>query len=277
MKTSVKFLLLMLSFILLMYLYEVRFLQPKMVWMGIPKVQGSTSKDWLRILRNDAYLLAYSETKKNALWVSYKVSKKPKPSRYTKRPKNYKVDWRSFSAVNAKNFKRTGYDRGHLAPNYAIGSRFGRKAQLETFLMTNISPQKPTLNRKLWQRLEELVTGYFSKRWGTIWVMTGPIFDKEKPTFLNNTKIQIPKAFYKILIRPNDNLKQVYALAFVMPQNVKGNENLQHYVTTIDDVEQLTGLDFFNELPPKIETILESKINTDKWSLSEVASRPSRY
>jgi endonuclease G len=67
------------------------------------------------------------------------------------------------------------------------------------------------------------------------------------------------------------------ALAFVMPQDVAGNEPLDRYLVSIDEVEARTGLDFFPQLPGPIEYRLESSVKTAGWQLSQVARLPSRY
>jgi len=62
-----------------------------------------------------------------------------------------------------------------MAPNYAISTLYGKSSQLDSFLMTNITPQKPNLNRKIWQRLEEIEIKYFTKLSDEIYVYTGTI------------------------------------------------------------------------------------------------------
>jgi len=163
-----------------------------------------------------------------------------------------------------------------LAPNYVIASRYGKQAQKEAFLMSNISPQKALLNQKPWQRLEEIVANDFSEWHDGFWVITGPIFDKS-PQALKRTKIAIPKAFYKILIKPSDNPSSIIALAFIFQQNAKSNASLMSFVTSIDEVEKQSGIDFFSELEDPVEDILEAKKTPQLWRLPEVATRPSRY
>ncbi|HHT00812.1 MAG TPA: DNA/RNA non-specific endonuclease, partial [Thiomicrospira sp.] len=155
-------------------------------------------------------------------------------------------------------------------------SRYGRSAQLDTFLMTNITPQKPKLNQKSWQRLEEVIANDFSEWHGDFWVVTGPIFG-ENPKTLKNSGVQIPKAFYKILIKPSSQAMPAKALAFIFPQTAKANASLMTFVTTIDEVEQQTGIDFFHKLDDEFEDNLEASKTPEAWRLQEVAKRPSRY
>lgn len=258
----------------LWYGYEITLARPAMSYMGVPQVTAAPAQgQWSHILRNDGFMLSYSESLKNPLWVTYKVGS----ADYIpgKRPSGFSADWRSPSFVSHDDYTGTGYDRGHMAPNYVIASRYGRAAQLDTFKMTNITPQKPNLNQKSWQRLEELVANDFSHWFGDFWVVTGPIFDAQPKRL--NSGVAIPKAFYKILLKPASGEQPAKALAFIFPQNAKANVSLLKLVVSIDEVEAQTGLDFFSELDDNIENALESRQTPEAWRLPEVANRPSRY
>ncbi|VAW46278.1 DNA/RNA non-specific endonuclease [hydrothermal vent metagenome] len=261
------------------FAYEYLVARPSMTYMGLPQIKnGLASQGWSRVLRNEGFMLEYSERLANPLWVVYKV--KSQRFKTGKRPRKFMADWRSMTHVRHQDYTRSGYNRGHMAPNYLIATRYGKKAQKETFLMTNISPQKGRLNQKTWQRLEEVIANDFSQWHGDFWVVTGPIFDKA-PKIIQNTSIAIPKAFYKILIKPSDkpfdNQDPKMALAFILPQNAKTNENLMTFITSIDDVEKQSGIDFFVALDDSIEERLEAEVTPNVWRLPEVANRTSRY
>ncbi len=257
------------------FAYESQVARPAMSYMGLPKVEsGIGTSGWSHVLRNEAYLLEYSERLANPLWVTYKVTKQQFKS--GKRPSGFKADWRSIAGVSHIDYTSSGYDRGHMAPNYVIASRYGKSAQQETFLMTNITPQKPTLNRKSWQRLEEIIGNDFSKWHGDFWVVTGPIFT-EHPKTIKHTQVAIPKAFYKILIKPTAPGKPAISLAFIFPQEAKANVDLMAFVTSIDDIEAQTGIDFFSKFEDDFEDALEADKMPEAWRLEEVSNRPSRY
>lgn len=258
------------------YSYEVFLKRPSMTFMGVPQVEGS---HWSHILRSEGYLLEYSEKLGNPLWVSYKVTQDTQS--YGKRP-GFSADSRSPFAITTQDYKGSGYDRGHMAPNHVIASRYGREAQLETFLMTNISPQKPNLNQKSWQRLESASANYFSKWYPEFWVITGPIFD-DKPKTLKGNRVAIPKAFYKIFIRQeNKKTKKTEAnnlktLAFIFPQTAKPNAPLTQFLSDIDAIEQATGIDFFHKLPDAIENKIEAQSDPKAWQFDKVARLKNRY
>ncbi len=254
------------------YGYETQIARPTMSYMGVPKTSHNLD-NLTHILRNDGFMLAYSEKLANPLWVTYQVTQAQKP--FGKRPR-FQTDWRSIRRVHYQDYTGSGYSRGHHAPNYVIASRYGRKAQQQTFLMTNVSPQLVQFNSKIWQRLEEVSADYFSKWYPEFWVITGPIFDAN-PQWLKTAKIAIPKAFYKIFIRPTETGIAPNALALVMPQTAPEEGNLLNYVTTIDEIESMTGIDFFWQLEDRIENRVEASKNHQAWRLAEVAQLPSRY
>jgi endonuclease G len=254
--------------------YEIKVARPKQAWMGLPQAENwKNPYTWTHVLRNEGYMLGYSELRGNPLWVVYRLNPPPANAARLKRPSRFSADWRSLNRLSHEDYTGSGYDRGHMAPNHAISTVYGKEAQLETFLMSNITPQKPNLNEKLWQRLEELELDQFAKQFGKVWVVTGPIFEPPTERLRSAWRVEIPDAFYKIIVAPD--AKKV--LAFAMPQNVRGDEPLDHYLTSVDAIEKRTGLDFFSELNDAEEDKLEASVEPEPWHLSELARLPGRY
>ncbi|SES23216.1 endonuclease G [Vreelandella subterranea] len=255
--------------------YQERQHQDMYTWQGVPTWEALSFTSFHRVLRNDGFLVGWSDVRVNPLWVSYQVTAVD-DTRIGSRP-DFRPDWRTLWPVGTDSYSGSGYDRGHLAPNYAIAAVHGRSAQLDTFYMSNMTPQRPNLNRQLWQRLEEAVMDHFAPRFDRLQIITGPIFPER---FMDNVfnrvgLVEVPEAFYKIIVAPHDEAP--LALAFIMPQDVRGNEPLDDYLVSIDDIEARTGLDFFHELNDNVESVLESEIRTGGWALEEVAKKPGRY
>lgn len=249
--------------------------QQKMAWQGVPKISQYDLQHWQRVWRNPGFMLGYSEFRRNALWVTYQLNEKPN-RRSGKRPQNFTIDSRSLMRVSSDDYSHSGFDRGHLAPNYAIASEYGRKAQLASFRMSNISPQRKNLNQKLWQRLEEATVDTFLAKHEELWVITGPIFDDQIETLRSG--VEIPDAFYKIIVAPAADLNETLIISFVMPQRVKGTEPLSQYLSSVDAIEAATGLDFFHVLDDRIENKLEQQVsNGNGWNLSKVDRKAPRY
>ncbi len=244
---------------------------------GLPQAQTLLSPTTqTKTLTNQSFIVGYSEMRCNPLWVAYRLTPLPKDAPNLPRPTRFTTDKRTECKIAHKHYDRSGYDRGHLAPNHAISALYGKAAQLDTFMLSNISPQKPNLNRKWWQRLEAVEIEHFTQRYSPVWVVTGPVFDDNLEQLNSSDKVQIPDAFYKIYAGLS-SLGSPQVLAFLVPQTVKGNEPLDRYLVSVDEVEKATGLDFFSQLDDKTEQAVEAKIQPDAWGLAEVNNTASRY
>lgn len=213
----------------------------------------------VRVLVNMGYVVGYSDALGNPLWAAYRVSDidlKDAPPR----PDDFRPDDRTTARIDSGVYNRSGYDRGHMAPNYAIATRYGRTAQEETFLMSNITPQKHSLNAGLWKDLEHRIATNYPARFGEVWVIAGPIFGP-RPEKLRR-RVAIPDAFFMIIVDESDG--RVRAEAFVMPQDATGND-LEKYLVSVDEIEQRTGLDFLAALPDEAENALEAKKASRVW------------
>ena len=225
---------------------------------GMPQV--TTYPNPLQILTNIGYVVGYDNQRRDPAWCCYKLSKvsslRPPP-----RPKGFAVDMRTRARVNTRDYTGSGYDRGHNAPNRAIGICFGEQAQLETFLMSNILPESKPLNEQVWEHLETSEILNYAQRYGSVWVITGPVFGVEGKQLVSG--VVVPDACYKILVREDDGKPSV--LAFEIPQSVHGNEEVGDFLQPVRKIEQDTGLDFMGELPAEVQNRLEAQRAKRMW------------
>lgn len=226
---------------------------------GIPKPKSPKAPSDISIIDKGEFTIAYSDKLRHPVWCAYKVSKEALFS-IEGRP-NFKKDKSFKSCPPASAYARTGYDRGHMVPNHAIASRYGIEAQKKTFLMTNIAPQTPELNRGVWREVEHRIADLFTARWGNAWVIVGAISEGKET--LSGTDIDIPTAFYQIVAAESDG--EVRALGLIIDQNVPWNVWPRHYLTSIDRIEEITGFDFFADLEDTAENALESITPTRLW------------
>ncbi|MCX7095621.1 MAG: DNA/RNA non-specific endonuclease [Methylobacter sp.] len=262
------------------YGYEVKVARPALLYQGAPQARDGKNIDtWFRILRNHGFILGYSDLRGNPLWVEYALTDAAENTPSLKRPGHFETDWRSINRVSHESYRQTrsersrhsAYDRGHMAPNYAMSHLYGKEGQADSFLMTNISPQKAKLNQQVWQRLEETEIKHFAKLFGKLWVLTGPVFVGTVERLPSDWRVEVPDAFYKIYITEAAPGKPSIALAFLIPQSVSGKEPLAQFVTSIDNIEAKTGLDFFAQLDDRIEAALEAAVLPQPWKLQAVA------
>jgi endonuclease G len=145
------------------------------VYGGPPRpVAAPATAGEVRVLGNRGYVVGYSDTLANPLWAAYRVADLPRIPTPPARPEKFEVDRRTAARVAPETYSGSGYDRGHLAPNHAIATRHGAAAQRETFLMSNITPQKHALNAGLWRELEQRIATSYPARYGEVWVIVGP-------------------------------------------------------------------------------------------------------
>lgn len=254
------------------YGYEVLVARPALLYQGEPQaISTFNTNTWFRTLRNNGFIVGYSDFRGNPLWVEYTLTPLPNNAEQLKRPSHFQTDWRALNRVDHDDYTKSGFDRGHNAPNFAMSSLYGKYAQADSFLMTNISPQRPKLNQQVWKRLEETELSFFARNFGKVWVITGPIFSENAEKLPSNLwHVDIPKAFYKIYVTEESDSKPAFALAFIVPQTVSGKEPLTQFITTIDTIEAQTGLDFLSSFEDKTEKHLEGTIETAPWNLNAV-------
>jgi endonuclease G len=223
-------------------------------YAGLPKSHRN-----LKILENIAFTVGYDEVEMNPAWVCYRIPKVDNPISL-KRPSGFDMDTRTISKVSHGSYTNSGFDRGHMAPNSAIATRFGAAAQKETFLMSNIVPQAPGLNRGIWRLLEDRIVNVYSVAFEEVWVTTGPIYDSKEEEI--SSGVEIPDGFFKIII--DEDKGKLRVLSFLIPETAS-KQSFDQFLTSVDQIEQLTGLDFFTELPDPDEEKLESWIPSRIW------------
>jgi len=240
---------------------------------GVPKNQRSD--DTVNILINHGYCVGFSKKYNQPVWAAYQVSKAKKDVDYERFP--FFVDDRRLPSSNQIGNEGFGggFDRGHMAPNAAINRQFGKLSQMETFIMSNICPQKGGLNRGVWQKLEAAILNKYCntvKDSTHVWVLTGPIFS-DHPDFItrsNGAKVAIPDSFYCILVRPAtfpyENPTHAQYLSFIFSQNVPQSQALTtSFLVDINRVESRTGINFFPAFTTSNQNRIEPTVATALW------------
>lgn len=208
---------------------------------------------------HDHYLLCYVEKYEQAAWVAYTLDKAHLTGHDRKRP--YYIEDPSVRTGSAdwRNFKGSGYDRGHLCP--AGDRRFSETAYNQTFYTSNISPQDRKFNAGVWNELEQQVRRW-AREYQRLYVITGGVLQDGLET-IGTEGVAVPRAYYKVVIREREG--DVKVVGFLIP-NENTTKRPEQFLISLDDLELLTGLDFFPKLPEKQQQALESKINSGPWN-----------
>ena len=213
------------------------------------------------IVEHTAYTLQYNEVHEQADWVSYILTRTQIENKVERKDRFKKDPLVTSGSAEPKDYSRSGYDRGHLAPAADLSST--EETMLESFYMSNMSPQKPGFNRGVWKRLEEQV-----RDWGiefdTLYVVTGPVLEEGLETIGEND-VSVPNKYYKALLvyKPERQI----AIGFIL-KNESSSENLETFAVTVDSLETLLNFNFFEKLPDGLENEIESILKTDDWFLT---------
>lgn len=221
------------------------------------------------LVKHAHYALSYIKDHEQAEWVYYELDANLiAPNE--KRTNNFRADPAvSTGSAAVVDYKNSGFDRGHLAP--AASMTGNKTAMSESFYMSNMSPQHPSLNRGKWQELEDLV-----RKWvlietsadssnqanltnAKLYVVTGTILNAPLGTIGKNN-VTIPSHYYKIIYNPAQNKM----IAFLLP-NQKLDAPLETYIVSVDTIEDLATIDFFPQLEDNLEDKLERILNITEW------------
>jgi competence ComEA-like helix-hairpin-helix protein len=144
--------------------------------------------------------------------------------------------------------------------------------------MLNAVPQRDEFNSGIWLDLE-IKTAEWADLYGSVWIITGPVFYDGKPRAwlgeIGEIPAAIPDALFKIVVKNSSEPDRPDVLGFIYPQegpDYKKGSQYQHtlYRATVDSVERLTGLNFLTALPDSMEEAIESVRAETLWGAREV-------
>lgn len=228
--------------------------------LELPKCDGRN------LIRHAGFCLEYNENHEQAKWVAYQLTASETVKRFS-RSDNFRTDpeVRTGSASDA-DYRRSGYDRGHLAPAADMG--WSSQTMSESFYYSNMSPQVPEFNRGIWKRLEEQVRNW-AVELDTIYVVTGPVLSGNMSAIGLN-KVTVPNYYYKAVLYLHGNDSRM--IGFIMP-NASSKDELRQYAVSVDSIEKLTRLDLFTQLEDYFEKELERTICASCWNWSAAKKR----
>lgn len=220
----------------------------------------TVARDHSQQIGHKAYTVDYNEEWRLPNWVAYSLTSEQTSGpveRYNKFVPDPQV---KGATAQWWDYKNTSYDRGHLVP--AGDMKWDQTAMMECFYLSNICPQNHTLNEGDWNYLENRVRGW-ANFYGKVYVACGPMVS-EHPEVIGENCIAVPDSFFKVVLC---NMRGTWkAVGFVYANNGT-HHNLSDYCRTVDEVERITGIDFFPLLPDDIENEVESAIDWEAWRI----------
>lgn len=213
-------------------------------------------------IQYNGYTLSYNTQYKQANWVAYTLDVEELNTKKTSRTNDFREDPK-VDGAHLEDYKNSGYDRGHLIPSADRTSSV--ELCSETFLLSNICPQENRFNSGLWLDAENAVRDA-ARKYKKIYVATGPVFTENMQTIGSCCEIAVPEFFYKVVLA-FDNSGEAHTIALLCPTKYK-RQYLYLYATTVDEIEELTGLDFFYNLDDSIEAVAEASYDLSDWPKS---------
>lgn len=212
-----------------------------------------------QILKRTGYVASYNKATLLPNWVAWHLT----AERTEGSAKRSGVDFAEDTEVPEPratdwDYYNSGYDRGHMCP--AADNKWSKKAMEESFLFTNMCPQNGNLNRGDWNEME-MACRKWAKKYGGLYIVCGPILYKGKHRTIGNNKVVVPEAFFKVVLRTGDDPQ---AIGFIY-KNTSGNRPKDSYVNTVDEVERITGINFFPSLPDDVEKKVEAECDLGLW------------
>lgn len=176
-----------------------------------------------------AYLIGYDQKAKIPNWVSYSLDARHALGCFPRSDSFYVDETLTENARSEpRDYAKTGYDIGHMAN--ASDMAYTQDAETESFLMSNMTPQKPNVNRGVWKSIETAVRTWAVSRNSRLIIVSGSVYSARSKTIGN--KVVVPDSIYKVIIDPNTNTY----MAFIVPQ-VKTPDSLEATQTTISQIE----------------------------------------
>lgn len=211
------------------------------------------------LLKRIGYTVSYNPQTKEPNWVAWYLS----ADRLQGDANRSGVEFQEDEEVpeprsTTWDYYRSHYDRGHQCP--AGDNKWSQESMNQSFLLTNICPQNPKLNKYEWNRLESQCREW-AKEYGGVYVACGPIFSANSKKTIGQNKVKVPTAFFKVILCMTGKPK---AIGFIY-QNTGDKQDFRQCVRSVDEIEQITGYDFFKSLDDKVEKRVEAETNIDDW------------
>ncbi|MBR3291062.1 MAG: DNA/RNA non-specific endonuclease [Bacteroidales bacterium] len=217
-----------------------------------------------RIVQHGAYVSSYNTETLIPNWVAYELTAEETEGERSREGMEFRMDpdLKGVTQAMREDYSGSGWTKGHMMP--AADASFSSTAMGETFYFTNICPQNETLNAGDWAFLEKRVRQW-ANRYGKVWVVTGPIVGENRYGTIGDRDVVVPDAFYKALLIRKKN-GSYSAIAFVMD-----NDDERYYLKdcylSVNDLESLTGFDFYPVLDDSVEEKVESTVRLSDWGI----------
>ena len=211
-----------------------------------------------QIIKKKSYIASYNKDTKIANWVAWHLTSEHTEGSIGRGNMFHEDEEVPSPKATVEDYKGSGWSRGHMCP--AGDNKWDAEAMYQSFSLINVCPQNASLNSGLWNSLE-IDCRNWAKRFHDIYIICGPVFFQQDHEVICINEIYVPEAFFKVVLCLNGKPKGLG----VIVKNTAGNKKKDIYYNSIDQVERITGMDFFPLLSDDVEDEVESNLDMDMW------------
>lgn len=222
----------------------------------IPKPLEGLSE---QIIRKSSYIVSYNKDTKIPNWVAWHLTADHTDGPVRRMSNFYEEEQIASPRATLEDYRGSGWSRGHMCP--AGDNKWSETAMYESFSLVNVCPQNASLNSGVWNSIE-IDCRRWARQFGDVYIVCGPVFLNREHETIGTNDVFVPEAFFKVVLCLNGTPKALGVIC----RNTDGNRKRDLYYNSIDQVERITGYDFFPALPDELENRLESDVDINLWN-----------
>lgn len=199
---------------------------------GLPQVTLSHST----LICRQGLALQHDNQARIPVWVSYVLTRDhtlqcmPRLERFEADPQ-LPVTHRA----EPKHYRRSGYDQGHMAP--AADQSWHPQVLRESFYLSNVAPQLPSLNRGSWKDLEHLIRSWAHAR-GSLTIYVGAIYHPGTSRSIGAHQVVVPDQFFKVVI--DNHTREIISFLFANQEST--GQSMHHHISNIQEIQSRSGI-----------------------------------
>lgn len=206
-----------------------------------------------QLIQRTAYLTSYNSRTRCPNWVAWQITAEHADGPYRRMRQFHEENEVAAPRATLDDYRGSGWTRGHMCP--AGDNKWSRRAMYESFSLANVCPQNASLNNGLWNSVE-MDCRKWARRYGEIYVVCGPLYLNREHERIGANAVAVPEAFFKVVLCLAGTPK---AFGFIARNN-DGQHKRDLYYNSVDQIERVTGYDFFSSLPDDVEDAVEAEI-----------------
>lgn len=213
------------------------------------------------LIEHEGFALLYDTKTLCPRWVAWELTAEETRGKVSRQNVDFKEDESVPKEYQVASWDYNGghYGRGHMCP--AGDMKWSQEAMQDCHYMTNICPQTAELNKTWWEHLERACRQW-ARQEGAVQIVCGPIFSENPKHFGKKHRMAVPRAFYKVVLSLKKGSEKAIGFFYT---NDDAPQPMEDAVRSVDDIERLTGIDFFSSLPDEQENKLEAMNDLRAW------------